>query len=525
MTRSAADIGAGLEQARPARAIRTGERIHVVGAAGAGASAAALLAAGVGASVTACDPGAPSPYTAALVARGIAVAPKHDPAHVAGPAGPSVDRLAVSKALTAVAPDHPELAAARAVGIPLEAWQQLVADAAVTAGQMLVGVAGTHGKSTSTAWLLEVLVAAGRDPSGFVGALMAPTSAAEPASTARLGRGDLCIVEADEYAANFDPYRPTVAILLNAEWDHPDVFVDEAAVLAAFDGWIRAMEAGPDGRSPTVVVNIADPGAAIVAAGLHDWSGTVVRVALRVERGGVRAADLTDGTPAAGRPLGGSPDLLGSLVANDSGVDILEAEGPLTGRLRIEMRLPGRHNAANALCVAAAAAILGVPGRAIVAGLERFQGVGRRLEVKGEPGGVLVLDDYGHHPSAIRASLATVRARYPGRPVWAVYEPLTYHRTAAMLDAFADVLATADHAVIADIWAGRDPDRTIASATELAAAISTRSSAPALATGSPEATADHLASLVHQGDVVLVMGGGRSYVIADRLVERLAVQG
>jgi UDP-N-acetylmuramate--alanine ligase len=185
------------------------------------------------------------------------------------------------------------------------------------------------------------------------------------------------------------------------------------------------------------------------------------------------------------------------------------------------MPLPGRHNAANALCVIAAAALLGVDGPAIATGVASFPGVGRRLELKGEPEGVLVLDDYGHHPSAIRATLAAVRARHPGRPVWAVYEPLTYHRTAAMLDDFADVLASADHAVIADIWAGRDPDRTIASAEGLAAAVSARSTNPAIATGTPEATADRLADLVRRGDVVVVMGGGRSYVIADRLVERL----
>jgi hypothetical protein len=107
------------------------------------------------------------------------------------------------------------------------------------------------------------------------------------------------------------------------------------------------------------------------------------------------------------------------------------------------------------------------------------------MEVMGEPGGVLVIDDYGHHPSAIRATLEAVRGAYPGRPVWAVYEPLTFHRTAAMLDAFADVLSTADHAVIADIWAGRDPDRTIVSAADLAEAISARAPVPALATGSP----------------------------------------
>ena len=289
-------------------------------------------------------------------------------------------------------------------------------------------------------------------------------------------------------------------------------------MLAAFDGWIRAMVPGPDGP-PTLIVNVADPGARRVADGLDDWPGTRVRVALEPaedERAAMRSSDPE-------RALDGV-DVTGRLVTSAAGHDTLEVHGSLTGDLRLPMPLAGRHNAADALCVAAAAAVLGVPGSAIETGVGSFAGVGRRLEVKGEPGGVLVIDDYGHHPSAIRATLAAVRGAYPGRPVWAVYEPLTFHRTAAMLDAFADVLSTADHAVIADIWAGRDPDQTIVSAADLAAAISARAPVPALATGSPEATADRLVDLVRPGDVVLVMGGGRSYVIAERLVERLAAR-
>ena len=137
------------------------------------------------------------------------------------------------------------------------------------------------------------------------------------------------------------------------------------------------------------------------------------------------------------------------------------------------MRLPtaGRHNAANALGVAGAAAALGVAPGPIAAGLAGFGGVGRRLERKGEAAGVVVYDDYGHHPTAIRETLAAVRQREPGRRVWAVYEPLTYHRTAALLDAFADALAAADAVAIADIWAGRDPDTSISSAAGLAAAV------------------------------------------------------
>src|SRR5213078_986771 len=134
--------------------------------------------------------------------------------------------LAVTKALTAVNPDHPELLAARRLDIPTEAWQQVVADAAATTGQRLVAIAGTHGKSTTSGWLVDLLVRAGRDPSAFVGALLDASLTGAVPSTARWGTGQDFVVEADEYAGNFDPYRPAIAVLLNAEWDHPDVFAD-----------------------------------------------------------------------------------------------------------------------------------------------------------------------------------------------------------------------------------------------------------------------------------------------------------
>jgi UDP-N-acetylmuramate--alanine ligase len=158
-----------------------------------------------------------------------------------------------------------------------------------------------------------------------------------------------------------------------------------------------------------------------------------------------------------------------------------------------------------------------------VSGLATFAGVGRRLERKGEVGDVVVYDDYGHHPTAIRATLAAVRQLAPGRRVWAVYEPLTFHRTAALLDDFAAVLAEADAVGIADIWAGRDPDTTIASAAGLAEAVARRNPAiPVAAPGSVEATASWLAREVRPGDAVLIMGGGRSYRIGELLLEALA---
>ena len=197
---------------------------------------------------------------------------------------------------------------------------------------------------------------------------------------------------------------------------------------------------------------------------------------------------------------------------------------PLAGPLTTRLSTAGRHNAANALAVAGAASVLGIAPADIATHLATFTGIGRRLERVGEAAGVVVYDDYGHHPTAIRETLAAVRQREPGRRVWAVYEPLTFHRTAAMLAQFADVLSSADAVAIADVWAGRDPDTTIASAADLAAAIEARRPGlPVLAPGSVEATADRLAEEVRSGDVVLVMGGGASYRIGERLLSRLEV--
>ncbi|HEY8799715.1 MAG TPA: cyanophycin synthetase, partial [Candidatus Limnocylindrales bacterium] len=466
-----------------------------------------------------CDPGGPSPYSAAVEAAGIALAWRHDAAHVTRT--PPPDRLAVTKALTAVDPDHPELAAARAAGIPIEPWQQVIADAAV--GRTLIGIAGTHGKSTTAGWLVHVLVSAGLDPSAFVGALLPAGLTGGLSATARQGRGAAFVVEADEYAGNFDAYRPALAVFTSAEWDHPDVFADRAAVVATFDRWIGGMAGAA--APPVAIVNVADAGAAEVAIGLREWPGRLVATAL-VDVEGQRAASIARGMAEEFATAGGpAAALLARIIGLEPEVTVLELHGldPVRGPLPVRLTTAGRHNAANALGVAAAAAQAGVEPAAILAGLASFGGVGRRLERKGEVAGVVVYDDYGHHPTAIRETLAAVRQREPGRPIWAVYEPLTYHRTAALLDDFADVLAAADGVAIADIWAGRDPDTTSVSASGLAEAVAGRNPRiPVAAPGSVEATAAWLAHEVRSGDAVLVMGGGRSYRIAELLIEALA---
>jgi UDP-N-acetylmuramate--alanine ligase len=418
---------------------------------------------------------------------------------------PAPERLAVTKALTAVDPGNAELAAARAAGVPVEPWQQVIADAAV--GKTLIGISGTHGKSTSAGWLVHVLAEAGLDPCAFVGALLPSSLTGGLPSTARWGAGSPFVVEADEYAGNFDAYRPDLTVLTSAEWDHPDVFADRAAVVDAFASWLR--RAAGHGTRPTVVANTGDPGAVEVMERLDGWAGEILAVRL-----------LDPGTRADGAV---SEYLTGTIVDAGPTGTMLVLEGAALARpLRVHLRLAGKHNASNALGVAGAALALGVPPRVLSEALGSFTGVGRRLERKGEGRGVVVYDDYGHHPTAIRETLAAIRQLEPGRRVWAVYEPLTYHRTAAMVDEFASVLATADAVAVAEIWASRDPDRTITSAAALAKATSLlRPGLIAAAPGTVEETAEWLAGQVRSGDAVLVMGGGKSYQIADLLLRRL----
>jgi len=523
--RTASEIGAGLEPARAGRPIVPGARIHVVGAGGAAAAAAALHAHHAGAAVSGCDAGGPSQYTPPLLELGIPLAWEHAATHVRNGGAILVDRLAVTKALTAVEPDHPELVAARRNGVPATSVQQLIADAAATRRQDLIAIAGTHGKSTTTGWVVHLLASAELDPSAFVGALLpASLAGGSRASTVRVGRGRHFVVEADEYAGNFDPYRPVLGALINADWDHPDVFADRSSVVAAFVEWIRRFDGG--GERPTLVANVGDAGVRDVLASLRDWAGRLDAVAVvdEADDPAFRMAVLAGETRTAGGP---ARAVVGRWRTSPAGEGSLEIHGlgaAGDGPLMADLALPGRHNAENALVAAVVASAAGAGPSAIAAGLATFGGVGRRLELKGDVAGVVVLDDYGHHPTAMAVTFAAVAQRYPGRRLWAVYEPLTYHRTAAMLDAFADVLVGADRAVIAQVHAGRDPDTTITSAAALAAAVERRGRIPAWAPGTVEETADWLATRVEAGDVVLVMGGGRSYVIAERLVAHLRVR-
>jgi UDP-N-acetylmuramate--alanine ligase len=462
--------------------VRRGERIHVIGIAGSGAAGVALLAHLDGAVIDGCDADTPSPYTPPLDAAGIRVISGHDPAHLQG-----VERVAITPALRAN-PDLPELVAAREHGLPVVPWQALLGEMMAAPGRIGLAVTGTHGKSTTTALLGHLLIAAGMDPTVEVGAFMADWGA-----SVRPGGGAPFVVEADEFGDNFLNYHPAGAIVTNVEMDHPDFFADREAVLASMERFVRGMGDSPALGGRLLLTTAADPGTQDLLARLDGWNGRIIRYG----PGGEVAAD-----------------------------DVAYAPDGTTFRLfghPFRSPLAGPHNVLNATAALALARELGASPEALAAGLRTFPGAGRRMELIADTAGVIVYDDYGHHPTEVRAALSAARQKVGDRRLWAVFEPHMYSRTALLLDEFATAFTDADEVVIADIFASRDTDEALraTSAEVLADAIERVSAVPAIATGDVDATTTYVAEHLRPGDAVLVMGAGKSYRIARRLAEAL----
>lgn len=463
--------------------VRSGERIHVMGIAGSGAAGAALLCHAHGALVDGCDAAGPSPYSEPLAARGIPLLLGHAAAHLEG-----VDRVAISPALRSQ-PANGELAAAEAAGVPVVTWQQLLGE--LMTGRLGLAVTGTHGKSTTTALLGHLLAETGLDPTVAVGAYVPAWE-----GSVRIGSGDHFIVEADEFGDNFLHYRAAAAIITNVEMDHPDWFADEAAVLASFERFVNGLVG--DARlphGPLLVAAADDPGVATLRERLGAWPGRIVSYSARQDSGADVAA------------------MHARYAEQGTTFELFERT--------FESPLAGEHNLSNAVGALTLARELRAPLDRLVGALASFGGAGRRMELIGEPRGVSIYDDYGHHPTEVRATIAAVRQRVGRRRVWAVFEPHMFSRTALFLDAFSRAFSGADEVVIADIFASRDADTTVASAEALANAVERMSAVPTIATGDVEATAEYVADHVREGDVVLVMGAGLSYRIARSIAARL----
>src|SRR5438132_1132081 len=380
--------------------------IHFMGIAGAGMSGLALLARQQGVTITGCDT---DPSGAAdLAALGVEIWRGHGPEHVAG-----ARALVVT---AAVAGDHPELERARALGVPVVRRADALGQA--VAGGLVVAVAGTHGKTTTTVMVTEALAAAGRDPTGLAGGRVARWG-----GNARLGGSALYVVEADEYDRAFLSLAPTVAVVNNVEADH----------LECYGGSVAALEqafAEFAGRARRVIAGADDAGAMRVAAALET---PVWRVGLAAD------ADVRIVTP--------------ELAERGSAARI---ELPNGGAVRLALQVPGLHNLRNATAALAAALELGVDLERCVTALERFSGVARRFERVGEARGVMIVDDYAHHPTEVLATLAAARQTFPRRRVVGVFQPHLFSRTALHGEALGRALASADVVVVAPIYGAPD---------------------------------------------------------------------
>ncbi len=443
--------------------------VHFMGIGGAGMAALALIARHRGVAITGCDTDLSG--AADVAALGVDVRQGHEPGHVVGA------RAVVVTA--AVRRDHPELERARAAGIPV--IRRADALGGLVAGSTVVGVAGTHGKTTTTVMATEVLAAAGRDPTGLAGGRVAAWG-----GNARLGGDAVCVVEADEYDRAFLSLTPAVAVVNNVEADHLECYGSVAALEAAFQEFA--------GRASRVIVGGDDPGALRVAAAV---GAPVWRVGLGAEAE-VRIADaVLDQTGSRAR---------------------VELPG---GGVALRLQLPGLHNLRNAAAALAAAHALGVDAATGAAALAAFAGVGRRFERLGEAGEVLVVDDYAHHPSEVRATLAAARQAFPTRRLVAVFQPHLYSRTALHGAELGAALAGADLAVIAPIYAAREaPQVGVTSALVVAAAA--RAGVPTVAVAERAALAEQVARELRPGDVVLTLGAGDVTRVGPELLAGLA---
>jgi UDP-N-acetylmuramate: L-alanyl-gamma-D-glutamyl-meso-diaminopimelate ligase len=399
----------------------------------------------------------------------------------------------------AVRSDNPEALAAIEEGLPYVSFPDALFRLAIE-GKHSVVIAGTHGKTTTTAMVAKLLDAAGRDPSLLVGGYSLDFD-----GSFRNGRGSHFVVEGDEYdTAFFDKtpkflhYGARTCVVTSVEFDHADIYRDLEHVKQAFRALVERLPA--DG---TLVAAVNHPGVRDVIAG----------AACR----------------CVGYGLGreGDPEWRAEGVRAEAGATRFEVRRAGTALAEARLPLFGRFNVENALGAVAAAAALGVPAERAVAALAGFRGVKRRQEVRGEARGVLVVDDFAHHPTAVAGSIASLRERFPGRRLVAVFEPRTNtSRRAVFQQAYAEAFDGADRVVVSVV-----PDGPIYSATgevaerfsspRLAEDISERGT-PAVAIDGVDAIVAYLARECRPGDVVLVMSNGDFGNVWGRLLDALS---
>ncbi len=464
-------------------------RVHFIGIGGVGMSGLARILLARGAPVSGSD-AKRSAVTEELAGLGALVHVGHDPSAVVG-----ADTVVVSSAIRET---NPELAAARSAGLRVLHRSQALA--ALMAGRRAVAVAGTHGKTTTTSMITVALRHCGADPSFAIGGEL--TGAAREVASAHEGGGDVFVAEADESDASFLRYRPTVAVVTNVEPDHLDHYGTPEAVAAAFDAFADRIVPGG-----VLVVGIDDPGARRLAEAVRRRRAGQVHV---IGYGAYPDADVRI-TGARPTPVGITVDLVAAAALVPGGL----APPPA----RLTLQVPGVHNGANAAAAWTVGVWLGLDGGCVAEGLAAFGGTRRRFELKGEAAGVVVRDDYAHHPTEVAALLRAAREATTGR-VLVVFQPHLYSRTRIFADEFANALALADEVVVLDVYAAReDPEPGVSGQT-----ISTRVPLPAervLFAQSADQAVARVVGRARTGDLVLTVGAGDVTLLGDLVLAAL----
>jgi UDP-N-acetylmuramate--alanine ligase len=383
--------------------------------------------------------------------------------------------------VTAAVPrDHPELERARALGLPVVKRAEALGD--LTRGRELVGVAGTHGKTTTTVMTADALAAAGREPTALAGGRVSSWG-----GNLRPGADRLYVVEADEYDRSFLTLSATVAVVTNIEADHLDVYKDLRDIRAAFTQFVRGAR--------TVVLCADDVGSNTLPT---RSSSEVIRYGIESPDARLLASNLR--------------------MANGRSTFAVEFDGEHLGQLALGV--PGRHNALNALAAVASGLALGARFEAMAPAFSRFTGVGRRFEHVGDARGIRVIDDYAHHPTEIAATLAAARSAFPGRRVVVAFQPHLYSRTRDFAAEFGAALAGSDLLFLTDIYAAREQPIPGVTADLIADAVAAAGGTLSWR-GRRTDVADALASSVREGDVVIVMGAGDITRSGAELLERI----
>jgi UDP-N-acetylmuramate--alanine ligase len=459
------------------------QHIHLIGIGGAGLSAIALVLLESGYDVSGSDRQL-SPLAKRVQAAGGRVTIGHSPENVLGA------NLVVRS--SAIPDDNVEVQAALAAGLQVLKRADFLDR--LMASHTCLAVAGTHGKTTTTAMLAWILTALACDPSYIIGGVSSNLG-----NNAHAGGGPFFVIEADEYDRMFLGLHPYLAVITNIEHDHPDCYPSPEDFYQAFVQF--ADQLAPGG---ILLACADDPGAARL----------LKQAEIRHSR--TFAYGISDKTSVP------DPYQATNLARNERGGFDFDFLSPNHSPIRIRLRVPGEHNVRNALAVLATADLLGLPLDEASRALEAYRGTSRRFEVRGEAAQVTVIDDYAHHPTEIRATLAAARVRYGDRRIWAVWQPHTFSRTRALLDGFATAFGDADRVLVTEIFPAREKAPADGfSARQVVAAINTPL---AFYTPDPASAREFLLERLQPGDVLLVLSAGDADLLSRQILEGLTAQ-